>query len=141
VARLKLLLAPVGVSLEQMEACSYGGQELATMQASPPLGFAEQMSSAVEEKHLYSCFSPCGSLDQSSQTLVSATYENERIDGILAPILQITLGVGFEKSSVVDDAVSLSHLSLEVPIGATVSGAVVAREVCDFLASLVAAYN
>jgi hypothetical protein len=49
--------------------------------------------------------------------------------------------LGFEKSDVIDTAVSLSPESGRhvVPSG-DVSGVVVAREVCDFLATLVAAY-
>jgi hypothetical protein len=38
VGRLRLLLASVGDSLERMEVCSSGGQELATMHASLLVG-------------------------------------------------------------------------------------------------------
>jgi hypothetical protein len=61
VASLKLLLAPVGVSLEQIEACSSGRNELAIVQASFPLGSSEQKSYVVGDDHLYSCSSPRGS--------------------------------------------------------------------------------
>jgi hypothetical protein len=56
-------------------------------------------------------------------------------------MLQTTPDLGFEKSDVIDAAVSLSPESGKhvVPSG-DVPGAVVAREVCDFLATLVAAY-
>jgi hypothetical protein len=57
-------------------------------------------------------------------------------------VLQITPDLDFEKSGIVDVVVSLSPESgrHEVPIGATVSGAVIAREVYDFLTTLAAAY-
>lgn len=177
VASLKLLLARVGVPLEQIEACSSGGKDLATVQASFPLGSVEQKSSVVEDEHLYSCSSPRGSPVRSLQPIVSAVSESEHLDRILAPV-QITpelhelcgdssvvfpsaLGLdgasppsqslGFEKSGVVGAAVSLSPESCRhmVPFGdgvaksrllAKVPGAVVAREVCDFLATLAAAY-
>jgi hypothetical protein len=189
VESLKLLLAHDGVSLEPIEACSSGGLEL---------GSAEMKSSLVEEEHLYGCFSPRGSPCQSSRPIVLVVSEGERIDEILAPVLQITpelheLGgdsslvpellelrdnvvmcrsieevrsdlhgisagasppsqaLGFEKICVVDAAVSSSPVSSRrlVPIVdgvvksgllATEPGAVVAREVCDFLATLVAAF-
>jgi hypothetical protein len=44
----QLLLAHVGISLEPTEAGSSGGQELASMQASFPLGSVEPKSSVVE---------------------------------------------------------------------------------------------
>jgi hypothetical protein len=141
VARLRLLLAHVGDSLERTEAYSSSGKELTTMQASLPLGSVEQMSSVVEEEDIYGCFSPRGSPCQSLLPVVSAASESEGIDGILVPMLQTTPDLGFEKSDVIDAAVSLSPESGKhvVPSG-DVPGAVVAREVCDFLATLVAAY-
>ncbi|KAK1601703.1 hypothetical protein QYE76_018397 [Lolium multiflorum] len=90
VESLKLLLAHGGVSLEPIEACSSGGLDLATAQVLFPLGSAETKSSLVEEQHLYSCFSPRGSPCQSSRPIVLAVSEGERIDEILAPVLQIT---------------------------------------------------
>jgi hypothetical protein len=53
---------------------------------------------------------------------------------ILALVLQVTPDLGFEKSVDVPDR-DLRHV---VP-NSDVPGAVVAREVCDFLATLVAA--
>jgi hypothetical protein len=41
VASLKLLLASADVSLEEIETCSFGGKELATVQVSFPLGSVE----------------------------------------------------------------------------------------------------
>jgi hypothetical protein len=90
VASLKLLLARVGDSLEPIEACSTSVHELATVQASLPLGPAEQKSSVVEEEHLYTCFSPHGNPCQSPQLVVSTDSESEDIDEFLAPLLQIT---------------------------------------------------
>jgi hypothetical protein len=82
---------------------------------------------------------------------VSVASGNKGIDGILDSVLQITRDLAFEKSGVVDAATSLSPGSgtRMVPIGdgvarsdflAPVAGAVVAREVCNFLATLDVAY-
>jgi hypothetical protein len=83
---------------------------------------------------------------------VSVASQSEGIARILAPVLHITPDLGFEKCGVVDAAISLSNLSDKhvVSIGdgvaksallVTVPGAVVAKEVCDFLATLTAAYH
>jgi hypothetical protein len=83
VEALKLLLARVGDSLE-------GGLGLTPMQASFLLDSSKQKSSLVEEEHLYSCISPCGSPYQSSQLDVLAAYESKGMDEILDPVLHFT---------------------------------------------------
>jgi hypothetical protein len=121
VASLKLLLTQVGVSLEPMEACSSGGQELAIVEAPFPLSSAEQKSSVVKitpELHEL-----CGDS--------SVVPELLKLGGgkVMPPSIDevrhvVPFGVGVAKSSLL----------------ATVPGGVVAREVCDFLATLAATY-
>jgi hypothetical protein len=119
VASLKLLLTQVGVSLEPMEACSSGGQELAIVEALFPLSSAEQKSSVVTpELHEL-----CGDS--------SVVPELLKLGGgkVMPPSVDevrhvVPFGVGVAKSSLL----------------ATVPGGVVAREVCDFLATLAATY-
>jgi hypothetical protein len=65
VAALKLLLAHVGDSLDQLEACTSSGLGLTPVQASFPLHSIEENSSVVEEEHLYGCISPRGSPNPS----------------------------------------------------------------------------
>jgi hypothetical protein len=162
VARLKLLLARIGVSLEPTEACSSGGQELATMQDSVPLDSAMQKSFVVDEEHLYSSFSPRGSPCQSPQLVVPAPSMSKGIDGILDPMLQITpeLHELCEDSSVVLPLVLGSLKALAVAMTpsppqsepcqslasldcggvlAASSDALFAKELCGLLASLEAA--
>jgi hypothetical protein len=86
VAALKLLFAHVGDSLEPSEACTSGDLGLAPMQALFLLDSIEQKSSMVKEEHLHGCFSPRG----SPCTLPQPTSESDGMDGILAPLLQIT---------------------------------------------------
>jgi hypothetical protein len=114
----------------------------------------------------------------SPQPFVSIVSESERFDGIMAPVMQITrelhelfgdlsvvfplvLGsvwasplsrsLGFEKSDVVDAAVSLLPESgrhvvrfgggvAKSGLLADVPKVAVAREVCDFLATLATSY-
>jgi hypothetical protein len=137
VANLKLLLARVGVSFETTEACSSGGQELATVEALFPLGSTEPKSSVVEvtpELHEL-----CG-----DSSVVPGLLE---LSGGVAMPPSIEEAFGFDKSGVVDVDAPISRESNMhvIPIGdevaeSGVQGAVVAREVCDFLATLVAAY-
>jgi hypothetical protein len=83
-----LLLARVGDSLEPTEACTSNG--LAPKQASFPLDSTLQKSSLVVEDYLYGCISPRCSSCPSRQLDISPASESEGMDGILAPVLQIT---------------------------------------------------
>uniref|UniRef100_A0ACD5VXY3 Uncharacterized protein n=1 Tax=Avena sativa TaxID=4498 RepID=A0ACD5VXY3_AVESA len=141
VAALKLLVRGAG-SLEPMEACPFDGLVHAGAQDSTVLDSSEKKSSVVKEEQLYSCFSPRGPL---SQPVVSVASECEGMRLIMAEELD------FEESRDVDAAVPLSpesgRLMVSTGDGAAksgvvtpVPGAVVAREICDFLATLVAAY-
>jgi hypothetical protein len=121
VASLKMLLAHAGVSLEPTEACSSGGQELAAMKASLPLSSEEQKSSVVEitpELHEL-----CGDSSVVPELLELGGGE------VMPPSVEevrhvVPFDVGVAKSG----------------LPATVSGGVVAREVCDFLATLAATF-
>jgi hypothetical protein len=156
VASLKLLLARVGVSLEPTETCSSGTQELVA--TSFPLGSAEPKSSVVEiTLELYELceysFVVTRLQELSGCVVMPPFVEEARFDSHEISVMTSpsSLTFGFEKSGVVDDVVPLmreSNMNV-VPIGdgvaksgllATVPGAVVAREVCDFLATLVVAY-
>uniref|UniRef100_A0ACD5YJ52 Uncharacterized protein n=1 Tax=Avena sativa TaxID=4498 RepID=A0ACD5YJ52_AVESA len=141
VAALKLLVRGAG-SLEPMEACPSDGLVHAEAQDSTVLDSSEKKWFVVEEEQLYSCFSPRGPL---SQPVVSAASECEGMGLIMAEELD------FEESGDVDAAVPLSpesgRLMVSTGDGAAksgvvtpVPGVVVAREICDFLATLVAAY-
>jgi hypothetical protein len=55
-----------------------------------PLDSTEQKSSLVEEEHLHGCFSPGGSPCSLLQPDMPVASESEGMDGILAPIVQIT---------------------------------------------------
>jgi hypothetical protein len=90
VATLKLLLACVGDSLEPTEACTSGGSGLAPAQALFPHDSTEQTSSVVEEDHLFGCISPRRSSCLLPQLVVSSAFERDDMDGILAPVMQIT---------------------------------------------------
>jgi hypothetical protein len=121
VASLKMLLAHAGVSLEPTEACSSDGQELAAVKASLPLSSEEQKSSVVEitpELHEL-----CGNLSVVPELLELRGGE------VMPPSVEevrhvVPFDVGVAKSG----------------LPATVSGGVVAREVCDFLATLAATF-
>jgi hypothetical protein len=153
VATLKLLLARAGDSVEPTEECTSGGLGVAPKRASIPLESTLQNSSVVEEDHLYGCISPRGSPCQSPQPKVSPTFESEGIDGISAPVLQITpeLHELCGESSVVLplELVSFEALVPSPPLlpASLVSGgvlahsseAVFAKELCGLLASLEAA--
>ncbi|KAK1646404.1 hypothetical protein QYE76_064209 [Lolium multiflorum] len=165
VASLKLLLARVGASLEPTEACSSGGQELGTVQASFPLGSADQKSSVVEEEHIYSCFSPHDSPYQSLQPVVLAASEGEGIDGTLTPVSTasspLSQALGFELCEDPSPPLSMVHLHVDslvtskvasapppveasrcgdkvIEVGALApnSDALFASELCDLLARL-----
>jgi hypothetical protein len=79
------------------------------VQFSFPFGSHEQKSMA-EEEHPYSCFSPCSNRYQSSQPVVSAASQREGMDGILAPILEVTSDLGLRRA-VLSMLRSLSRLS------------------------------
>jgi hypothetical protein len=122
VASFKLLLARVGVSLESTEACSSGGQDLAIMQASFPLSSAEQKSSVVEVT------------PELHELCVDSSVVPELLklgnDEVMPPSVEevkhvVPFGDGATKSEML----------------ATGPGGVVAREVCDFLATLAATYH
>jgi hypothetical protein len=158
VARLKLLLARIGVSLEPTEACSSGGQELATVQALCSLDSAEPKSSVVEitpEIHEL-----CGDssvvhelLELSGGVVTPLSIGEVRSDSyeisvVTSPPSQTLC---FEKSGVADAYVSLLSESdrhvVHIRDGvaksgllATVPRVVIARDVFDFLASLPVAY-
>jgi hypothetical protein len=145
VATLKLLLARVG-----------GGLGLTHEQDSFPLDSSEQKSSVVEEKHLYGCFSPRGSPCPSPQPVVLAASESKGMDGIIAPVLQITpelhelcgessVVLLLEPSSCGDLAAAKTPLSPQSPafvnsgVLARNSEALFAKELYGLLASLEAA--
>jgi hypothetical protein len=121
VPSLKLLLAHVGVSLESTEACSSGGQDLAIMQASFPLSSAEQKSSVVEVT------------PELHELCVDSSVVPELLklgsDEVMPPSVE-------EVRHVVPFDVGVAKSGLQ----ATVSGGVIAREVCDFLATLAATF-
>jgi hypothetical protein len=71
VAALKLLLERVDVSLEPVEARPSDGLGLAKAQAPVALDSSEQMSSVVEEEHLYGCCSPRGPLSPPNGSVAS----------------------------------------------------------------------
>ena len=92
-------------------------------------------------------------LESSGDVVMPPSANEARPDSLEISTMASPPGqaLGFERSGVVDAAVSLSHESSRhvVPIGdgvaksgllAAVSGAIVAREVCGFLANLAAAY-
>jgi hypothetical protein len=158
VASLKLLLARAGVSLEAMEVSSSGGQDVATVQALFPLGSAEPKSSVVETTP--GLHELCGVssvvpelLELSGGVVLPPSVEEVRFDSheISATPSRSSHALGFDKGGVVDVDVPLSpefdgHV---VPTGdgvaksgplVTVQDAVVAREICDFLATLAVAY-
>uniref|UniRef100_A0ACD5ZYJ5 Uncharacterized protein n=1 Tax=Avena sativa TaxID=4498 RepID=A0ACD5ZYJ5_AVESA len=153
VATLKSLLVCVDDSLELAVACTSGGLGLAPAQASSLLDSTEQKSSVVEE-HLYGCVSPRGSPCSLLQPVLLATFESKGMDGVMAPVLQITpeLHELSEESVVVlllelgsfgDLAVattpspSQSHASVgSGGVWAHNSEALFARELCSLLASL-----
>jgi hypothetical protein len=148
VARLKMLLARVGDSLELIGACTSDG--LAPKQASFLLDSTMQKSSLVEEDHLYGCISPCCSPCPSLQPNVTPASESEGMDGILAPVRQITpilyklceessMVLPFEQGSFEALAPSLPSLAAFVVSGgvfAHSSEALFAKELCGLLTSL-----
>jgi hypothetical protein len=152
VVGLKLLLARVGVSLEPTTS---GEKEFAPVQVSFPLDSVEMKSSVVEitpELHELSGDSSLVSklLELSGDVVMPPSIEEVRFDPheILAAPSPPSWAPCFEKDGVV---VALSRESdmHVVPFGvgvaksrllAAVTGAVVAREVYDFLAALVVAY-
>jgi hypothetical protein len=158
VASLKLMLARVGVSLEPPEACSSDGKEIATVQALLPLGSAGLNSSVVEiTQELHEV---CGDssvvlelLELSGGVAMRPSVEEVRSDSHEISVVTSSQSqlLGFDKSGVVDDDVPPSpEFERHVfPFGdevaksgllETVQGALIAREVCDFRATLVAAY-
>jgi hypothetical protein len=152
------MLARVGVPFEPAETCSSGGQELATVHDSFPLDSAEKKSSVVEI--MPELNELCGDTSVVPEFLglrgcvvtplsVKEVRSDSHEISIVASSPSQTLA--FEKSGVVNDvdAISLESSRHVVPIGdvvansgllATVPGGVVAREVCNFLTTLVAAY-
>jgi hypothetical protein len=155
VATLKLLLARVGDSLETPKACTSSGLELAPAHASSPLDSIEQKSSVAKEEHLHGCFSPRGSLYSAPQPDGLVAFESEGLDGILAPVLQITPelnGLGEDSSVVLPlelgsfEALTVATVPSPPRLLASVdrvlahsSGAFFAKELCGLLASLEAA--
>jgi hypothetical protein len=149
-----LLSACVGVPFEPTEACSSGGQELTTVEALFPLGFTEPKLSVVEVMpklhELCGNYSTVPGLHElSCGVAMPPSVEEVRPNshGILVVTSSLSEAFGCDKSGVVDDdAPILPESNMHVvPIGdevaeSGVQGVVVAREVCNFLATLAAAY-
>jgi len=135
VAALKLLLARGGDSLEPAETCR--SDDLGLPKARDLVAFesSEQKSSMVEDEQLFGCFSPRG---PSSQPVVSAASQCEGMGLIMPQALGIDTVVSLSPESCklvvpIGDGIDKSEVLTPLP------GAVVAREICDFLATLVAA--
>jgi hypothetical protein len=120
VASLKLLLARVGVTSEPMEVCSSGGQELATVQASFPVSSVEQKSSMVEiTPKLH---------ELCAESVVPELLELGGAEVMPPSVKEVRHLVP------IDVGVAKSDLLATVPEG------VIAREVCDFLATFAVTY-
>jgi hypothetical protein len=128
VASLKLLLASVGVSLDPREPCSTGGQDVTTVQASIPLGFAEPKLSVVEitlgPHELCGDSSGVPELLELSGGVDMARSVNEvrsESHEILIATFSSSQTFGFEKSDIVDAVISPSpesdrHVVPYVPV-------------------------
>ena len=119
VASLKLLLASVGVPLEPTEACSSGGKDLAIVLTSLPLSSAEQKSSMVE---------------------ITPELHESCVDSSVVPELLKLGGGEVVPPSVVEVRDVVPFGDGAAKSGLLAPGGVVAREVCDFLATLAATF-
>jgi hypothetical protein len=144
VAALKLLLARVGDSLDQSEACTSSGLGLAPVQASFPLDSIEENLSVVEEEHLYGCISPRGSPNPSQQPDVSVASGSEGMDVNPNRVLQTTRDLPLIVEHVKVDVPTTLSLPEQSDVSPTPipplpphsSDALVMKEICDLLSSL-----